>query len=71
MSNKRRTKLVREAEYVAEVEVELTDEDQPWGPYLSPTEVEKLDRVHRCLRRGDVRGATALAKVYRLTPVAS
>jgi len=36
MSNRRRVKLVREGQYVAEVDVELIEDDTGWSPYLSP-----------------------------------
>jgi hypothetical protein len=63
------TKLVRQGEYVAEVDVDLIQTDQPWSPYLSLADANKLDEVRAALKRGDVASATKLARVYRLTPV--
>jgi len=62
-------KLVREGEYVAEVEVELIKSDQSWSPYLSVADAQKLDDVRRALRDVDIASASKLARVYRLTPV--
>lgn len=69
MSARRQVKLVKEGDFVAEVEVSLTDEPQGWGPYLSVVDAEKLDRVRAALRAADTRTAARLAKVYHLTPV--
>ncbi len=71
MRNKYHTKLVHEKEYVAEVEVELIESSEGWGPYLSLEDVQKLDRVREALRSGDLRQASKLACVYRLMPVAA
>ena len=35
MKKRRRTKLVHEGQYVAEVDVELIDMNKGWSPYLS------------------------------------
>jgi len=63
------TKLVREGSYAAEVEVDLIGADGPWAPYLSLSDVRKLDDVRMALRRGDVAVALRWAKVYCLTPI--
>ncbi|HVF61090.1 MAG TPA: hypothetical protein VNJ70_14890 [Thermoanaerobaculia bacterium] len=68
---KRHRKLVHEGDYAAEVEVELIETDEGWSPYLSLEDAEKLDLVREALRRGDVGGASKLARVYRLTPVSA
>ena len=64
------TKMVHEGDYVAEVEVDLILSDEGWSPYLSLEDAYKLDDVREALRRGDVKSAAGLARVYRLTPVA-
>ena len=69
MTHRKQTKLVHEGSYAAEVEIELTDHDQAWGPYLSIEEAEKLDTVRAALRRGDLEVAARFGKVYRLTPI--
>ena len=69
MNAKHYVKLVHEGEYVAEVDVELVYTDEGWSPYLSLEDVCKLDDVRDALRRGDVKSASRLAKLYTLTPV--
>lgn len=63
-------KLIREGQYVAEVDVELIEDETGWSPYLSPQDAYKLDDVRDALRRGDVRTATSLARVFELRQVA-
>lgn len=70
MSTRRQTKLVREGQFIAEVDVELIESEEGWAPYLSLEEAEKLDSVREALRAGDVEAASKLAKVFRLMPVA-
>ena len=69
MEKKHYTKLVHEGEYVAEVDVELTDTAEGWSPYLSLEDGYKLDDVRESLRRGDIKNAARIARVYTLTPV--
>ena len=69
MSTRKRVKLVREGDWLAEVTVELIESSEPWAPYLSLDDAGKLDDVRLALRRGDLAAARRLARVYRLTPV--
>ena len=70
MSRRSTTRLVREGEFVAEVDVELVEAEGGWTPYLSLEDAYKLDDVRDALRVGDVKRASQLAaRVYRLTPV--
>ena len=71
MITKTRSKYVHEGKYVAEVRVELIEDDTGWSPYLSVEDACRLDDVRDALRRGDVASASNLARVYRLEPVAS
>ena len=64
------SKLVHEGDYVAEVDVKLVETDSGWSPYLSLEDAYKLDDVRAALRRGDIKAASRIARVYRLTPVA-
>ena len=62
--------LVREGEFVAEVEVSLVEAEGGWTPYVSLEDAYKLDDVRDALRAGDVKRASQLAdRIYRLTPV--
>jgi hypothetical protein len=69
MNKKRHTKLVHEGQYAAEVEVEWLESDTGWAPYLSLEDAQKLDEVRQALRQGDLRRASQLARVFKLTPI--
>lgn len=69
MSKRNRIKYVHEGKYVAEVDVELLEDETEWSPYLSVGDVYKLDDVRAALRRGDI-AAAKLARVFALQPVA-
>jgi len=71
MSNRRRVKLVREGRYVAEVDVEVIEDDTSWSQYLSAEDAFKLDDVRDALRRQDIKAAANLARVFELREVAS
>lgn len=63
-------RLVREGDFVAEVDVELIESKGGWAPYLSLDDAYRLDDVREALRSGDLRRASQLtSRVYRLTPV--
>ncbi|MBI3048138.1 MAG: hypothetical protein HYY76_07475 [Acidobacteria bacterium] len=70
MTTRSTTRLVREGELVAEVEVRLVEAEGGWAPYLSLEDAYKLDDVRDGLRVGDTRRASQLARrIYRLTPL--
>lgn len=69
MTTRSHTKFIHEGQYAAEVDVELIDTDEGWSPYLSLEDAEKLDAVRNALRRGDIKRANRLARVFELTPV--
>ena len=69
MITRRATRLVHEGQYVDEVKVEMTITSEGWSPYLSLDDAYKLDDVREALRDGDVKRASLLAKVFKLTPV--
>ena len=70
MSTTESKRLVREGDFVAEVDVELLEEPGGWAPYLSLQDANKLDAVREALRSGDLQRASKLAaQVYRLTPL--
>lgn len=68
---RKRTKLIHEGKYAAEVPIELIEDETAWSPYLSPEDVHKLDTVRLALRRGDIAEATKHGRVFELTPVAA
>jgi hypothetical protein len=63
------TELLHEGQYLAEVDVQLIDTEEGWSPYLSLDDAYKLDGVRDALRRGDIKKAVQLARVFTLTPV--
>ncbi len=70
MSTKTTKRLVREGDFVAEVDVDLLEAEGGWAPYLSIGDAYRLDEVREALRSGDLRRASRLAsRVYRLMPV--
>jgi hypothetical protein len=71
MSTRKRTKYIHEGSYVAEVDVELLEDDTGWSPYLTVADACRLDDVREALRRRDIPAASGLAKVFKLEPVAS
>jgi len=70
MRKRKRTKLVHEGQYVAEVDIEVIETDEGWSPYLSLEDAQKLDEVREALRKGDLERASQLARLFTLTPVA-
>ena len=64
-------KLVRQGDYLAEVDVEMIYTDDGWSPYLCVSDAEKLDTVRVALRRGDFKVASELARVFELVPLAA
>jgi hypothetical protein len=61
MSNRKRTKPVHAGRYVAEVDVELIEDETGWSPYLTPADAFRLD---------DVREAAALKLMNVQLPIA-
>lgn len=70
MRKRHHTKFIHEGEYVAEVDVELIDSDEGWAPYLTVADARKLDRVRESLRKGDLRSASKISRLFVLTPLA-
>lgn len=62
------TRLLREGDFVAEVEVTWIESDQEWSPHISAEDIRKLDGVRLALRRGALEAASRHARVYRLIP---
>ncbi len=69
MTTRSHNKFIHEGRYAAEVDVELIDTDEGWSPYLCLEDAEKLDEVRKALRRGDLKRANRLARLFELTPV--
>lgn len=70
MIKRQHTKIVREGEYMAEVDIELMDTEEGWSPYLSLEDAKKLDEVREFLRQGDIKTAAKQARIFVLRPIA-
>jgi hypothetical protein len=62
-------KLMREGKFAAEVEVDLIDSPEGWGPYLSPQDAARLDALRKHLRDGNLAEARQYGRVYELRPL--
>jgi hypothetical protein len=71
METRKSIKLIHEGKYAAEVPVELIEDDAAWSPYLTPSDVTKLDAVRLALRAGNLAEAAKHGRVFELTPVAA
>jgi hypothetical protein len=69
--NRKKTKLIHEGKYAAEVVIELHYSDDSWSPTMSLDDARKLEAVQLALRRGDVAEAAKYGSVFELTPVAA
>ncbi len=69
MKKRKKTKYVHEGRYVAEVDVELLEDECEWSPYISVSDAYKLDDVREALRRGDVESASRYGRIFELRPV--
>ncbi|NEO87923.1 MAG: hypothetical protein F6J87_27245 [Spirulina sp. SIO3F2] len=70
MNTKTQTKVIRQGDYVAEIQITLTYADHDWAPYLDLAEAQKLDRLRQALQNQDLQTAAQLGHIYHLTPVA-
>jgi hypothetical protein len=70
MNKRNKTKFIHEGRYVAEVSVELLDDEHGWAPYLSLEDAYKLDDVREALRAGDIQRAARYGQVYELRHLA-
>ena len=71
MPNRKHTKFLHEGKYVAEVEIEIIDNENAWSPYMSLDDTLMLDTVRELLREGNITEAKKYGKVYVLKPVAA
>ena len=66
---RRRTELIREGRYAAEVEIELEYDEESWSPTMSLEDARKVERIRLALRRGDYAEAGKDARIFELTPL--
>jgi hypothetical protein len=60
MSTSRTSKLIRDGEYVVEVEVLRIQDGSSWAPYLSAETTKKLEDARAALKRGDLKTALSV-----------
>ena len=65
------TEYIHEGRLVAEVEVTSIETDSEWSPYYSIEDVRKLEAARDALRKGDLKAAAKLGRVYEMKPVAA
>lgn len=70
MRTQKRTKLIHEGRYLAEVDVELIITEDEWSPYLSASDAYKLDDVRAALKQGDTATAARYGQIFSITPLA-
>lgn len=70
MKRRKKTKYIHEGRYVAEIEVEVVEDEVGWSPYLSIDDAYRLDDVRDALRQGDLNSAAKYGRIYELRPVA-
>jgi len=69
VTTRKRTKIVHKGMYIAEVDIEILEDETGWSPYLSLDDACRLDDVREALRRGDIAAASRSSRVYSLTRV--
>jgi len=62
--------LIQEGKYVAEVDVDLIENEEGWSPYISVSDAYKLDDIRDALQKGDIKKASQFGRIFSLTPVA-
>ena len=71
MKTSQSVEIVREGRYVGEVDVTMIETESDWSPYLSIDDAEKLDDMRLALRRGDLKAAAKVGRVFEMLPVAA
>jgi len=61
--------LVREGDFLAEVEVELRYDAGDWSPACSIDDALRLEGARKALKIGDVASASKFGRVFELRPV--
>ena len=70
MKRRKRTKYLHEGRYMAEIEVEVVEDEGGWSPYLIVDDAYRLDDARDALRQGDLSSAAKYGRIYELRPVA-
>ncbi len=70
MRTQKRTKLVHEGRYLAQVDIEWLINADEWSPYLSVADAYTLDDVWAALKAGDTATAARYGRIFAFTPLA-
>ena len=62
--------ILHEANYVAQVEIELIDSSTGWSPSMSLDTAYILDDIRLALRQGDIQTAAKYATVFEIKKIA-
>ncbi|MFW6374131.1 MAG: hypothetical protein ACOC3W_10575 [Thermodesulfobacteriota bacterium] len=63
---RKKIKYIHEVPYIAEVEIDLLEDETGWSPYISVDDAFKLDDVREALRQGDLESAARYGRIYEL-----
>ncbi|MFP4350800.1 MAG: hypothetical protein ACLFQY_21125 [Desulfococcaceae bacterium] len=63
---RKKIKYIHEVPYIAEVEIDLLEDETGWSPYISVDDAFKLDDVREALRQGDLESAGRYGRIYEL-----
>jgi len=66
---KKKKKYVHAGNYVAEVEVDVVQDDHPWAPYLTVEDAKKLDTVKSALMDENLADASKFGRIFELKPL--
>ena len=66
---RKKTKYTHEGRYVAEVDVEIIEDETDWSPYLTVKDSYRLDDVREALRQNDLESAARYGRIYEMHPV--
>jgi hypothetical protein len=69
MKKQTKIKHIHESGYVAEVEIEIIEDETGWSPYIPVEEAEKLDAARDALKKGNLEEAAKYGDVYELRKV--
>ncbi|NQS98945.1 MAG: hypothetical protein HQ591_10865 [candidate division Zixibacteria bacterium] len=62
-------KLLREKDYLLEVDLTAIErEDDPWSPYFTTEQAQRLYNARAALVKGDREKAQRFGKLYRVIP---
>lgn len=66
---RRKTNYVHEGRFVAEVDVEVLEDETEWSPYLTVEDSYRLDDVRDALRQNDLQSAAKYGRIYEMHPI--